>query len=236
MGASVGAVDHGIGGALQLVVETTVDQPADDRIVEALTGKHVAGRAALDAALGQATVNALDDVATLAQLPQRRLGILGHDPLSGADLIGEAEGLQLAEAADLHRMEFVGLAVRERGEIDDAGAIAVAGKLAVKIGPALRVDLPFEIAADLVIGARPQLLGDEVLRAGAPMTVRTSSSRATISRKACAPAQDDMDMWIIRVPVIDADPVELGAEVCLHLPHQLAGESLEVGHLGRVLR
>lgn len=45
MGSSVRAIDHGI-VALQLVVETTIDQPADDRIVEALAGEHIAGGAA----------------------------------------------------------------------------------------------------------------------------------------------------------------------------------------------
>ena len=45
-----------------------------------------------------------------------------------------------------------------------------------------------------------------------------------------------MDVRIIGVPVIDADPVELRAEVLLHLPHQVAGEGLEVCHLDRVLR
>ena len=42
-------------------------------------------------------------------------------------------------------------------------------------------------------------------------------------------------MRIIRVPVIDTDPVELGAEILFHLPHQVAGIGLEVGHLRRVL-
>ncbi len=167
MGPSVRAIDDGVGRALQLVVETTIDQAADDGIVKALAGEHIAGGAAFDAALGQATVDALDNVATLAQFAQGHLGILGHGPLAGADLIGEAERLQLAQAADLHRVEFVGLAVRVRREIDDTGAVAVSGKLPVKVGPALRVDLPFEIAADLVIGARSQLLGNEILRAGA---------------------------------------------------------------------
>ncbi len=35
--------------------------------------------------------------------------------------------------------------------------------------------------------------------------------------------------------MIDGDPIELGAEVLLHLADQLAGEALEVGHLRRVL-
>src|SRR3546814_15459663 len=44
-----------------------------------------------------------------------------------------------------------------------------------------------------------------------------------------------MDVVYVRVTVIDTDPIELGAEVLLHLPHQLAVEGLEVGHLRRVL-
>ena len=35
--------------------------------------------------------------------------------------------------------------------------------------------------------------------------------------------------------MIDGDPIELGAEILLHLADQLAGEALEVGHLRRVL-
>ena len=45
-----------------------------------------------------------------------------------------------------------------RGEIGHARAIAVAGDLAIEIGPALRADLPFEVAADLMLCPRPQLL------------------------------------------------------------------------------
>ena len=36
--------------------------------------------------------------------------------------------------------------------------------------------------------------------------------------------------------MIDADPVELSAEVLLHLPDQLTGEALEVAEIRRVLR
>ena len=40
-----------------------------------------------------------------------------------------------------------------------------------------------------------------------------------------AAAHDDVDVGIVGVPVIDADPIELGAEILLHLAHQLAGEA-----------
>ena len=39
-------------------------------------------------------MNALDDVAALAELAQRRLRSLVHRPLAGSDLMGEAEALQ----------------------------------------------------------------------------------------------------------------------------------------------
>ena len=49
-----------------------------------------------------------------------------------------------------------------------------------------------------------------------------------------AAAQDDVDVRVVRVPVIDPDPVELGAEVFLGLAHQVAREALQVGHLGSI--
>ena len=53
-------------------------------------------RATLDAPLGQAAMNALDDVAAFAQLAQRRLSVLRYDPLARTDLVGETERFQLA--------------------------------------------------------------------------------------------------------------------------------------------
>ena len=44
-----------------------------------------------------------------------------------------------------------------------------------------------------------------------------------------------MNVWVIRVPVIDGDPIELGAEIGFHLPGEIARESFEVGHLTGVL-
>ena len=52
-------------------------------------------------------------------------------------------------------------------EVDDAGVTGVADELPVELRPALGLDLALERAADVEIGARPQLLGDEVLGPGA---------------------------------------------------------------------
>lgn len=44
-----------------------------------------------------------------------------------------------------------------------------------------------------------------------------------------------MDMGMLRVPVIDGDPIELSAEVLFHLPGEIAGEAAEIRHVHRVV-
>ena len=44
-----------------------------------------------------------------------------------------------------------------------------------------------------------------------------------------------MDMGVIRVPVIDGDPIELCSEVGFHLPSKVASKRLEIGHLSGIL-
>ena len=45
-----------------------------------------------------------------------------------------------------------------------------------------------------------------------------------------------MGVGVFRVPVVNGDPVETGAQVALHLPHQIPRIRLEVAQFGRVLR
>ena len=49
-----------------------------------------------------------------------------------------------------------------------------------------------------------------------------------------AASNEDVDVWIVGVPVIDRDPIQPRAEIPLHVPHQLASESTEVGHLAGI--
>ena len=39
----------------------------------------------------------------------------------------------------------------------------------------------------------------------------------------CPPSHKDMEMWIVRVPVVDSNPVQTGVEVVGHLAHQVTG-------------
>ena len=76
--------------------------------------------------------------------------------MTGTDLIGETKRLQLAQPADLQRVELVRLLIGTWREVDDAAAIAVAGDLPIEIGPAFRLDLTSEVTTDLLLGAGPQ--------------------------------------------------------------------------------
>ncbi len=132
-------------------------------------------------------------------------------------------------------MELVGLAVGMRREIDDAGAGAVARELPVEVGPALGGYLAFERAADLLIGAGAELLGDQVARPIAHAFLDVVAGDDEVLAVLAHAAHDQVDMGMLGVPVIDADPIKLRAEVVLHLPDEVAGEGLEVGHLHGVV-
>src|SRR5690606_15609383 len=148
----------------QFVIETTLYQPPDDRRIKAFPRQHVIGGTTFDAAFGERAMHPLDDIAALAQFPQNRFGSIPDIPLTRAQLVGEAQYFQLAEPTEFQRMKLVGLAVRARGKIDDAGSAGVAKKLPIELGPTLCRDLPLEAAADIEIGSWPQLQGDQISR------------------------------------------------------------------------
>ena len=45
-----------------------------------------------------------------------------------------------------------------------------------------------------------------------------------------------MDVWVVGVPMLGGDPIELGPKVSLRVGKKIAGERLEVDHLGCRLR
>jgi hypothetical protein len=44
-----------------------------------------------------------------------------------------------------------------------------------------------------------------------------------------------MNVGIVGVPMVDSDPVELRTEIGLHLPGEIEGKRLEIGHLAGIL-
>ena len=88
-------------------------------------------------------------------------------------------------------------------------------KRAVEAGPALRLHLALQRRADLLLAARAELqghaLGGAISKSPADVLAADDQVLAVVG----AAADQDVDMRIVGVPVIDRDPVELGAEVLL---------------------
>src|SRR5262249_16584780 len=114
-----------------------------------LAGKYIASRAALNTKLSKRPMQALDDVAALAERTQSNLGFIDHEPLAGPKLPGQAQRLELAQAANLLRQELVGLSKRLRSNVNDSITPGFAHKLAIELRPAFSLDLVLQAAADL---------------------------------------------------------------------------------------
>jgi hypothetical protein len=100
MRASVGPVDHGIGLASQLVMQSTLDQSSHELRRRLSTLDDEVGDAARLPALGKGAVHGLDDVAAHAEIAQAALGLESDHPLPWCGGCGEAHLLEVLKTAD----------------------------------------------------------------------------------------------------------------------------------------
>ena len=83
VGATVGAVDHRIGFARQLVVQAAIDQPPDDRRLSAAAFDDIVSDGAILTALGEDAVHGLDDVPAKPEVAQVAFSVEPDHPLAG---------------------------------------------------------------------------------------------------------------------------------------------------------
>jgi hypothetical protein len=81
----------------------------------------------------------------------------------------------------------------------------------------------------------PQLQGDPLGGAVAKTPADVGAADHQVLAVVCPPADEDMDMGIVGIPVVDGDPIELGAEISFGVGHQLAGEGPQVLQLAGIL-
>src|SRR5262245_13579296 len=181
-------------------------------------------------------MHALENVAALAECAESNLRFIDHEPLARPELPGQAQRLEFAQAADLLRQELVGLPMRLRSDIDDSIALGIALKLAVELRPAFSIDLALEAVADLQVGPWTEFLRNEILRPATHAMTDIVPRNNEVLSVIGATAQNDVNVRIIRVPVVDPNPVELGAEVLFHLAHEVARKTPQTRHLGGIFR
>ena len=181
-------------------------------------------------------VHRLDDVAADAEVAQRRLEARLQLPSRRTDLLGEPKPFELARSPDHQPLQFGVFSGAAGAEVDHAAAlIGDVAQRAIEAGPALGLDLLLQGGPDFLLGARAELQGNPLGGAVAESLLDVVAADDEIRAVVGAPAHQHMDVRIVRVPVIDGDPVEFRAEIALGVSHQLAGEGAKIGHLGRVL-
>ena len=149
MDAAIDTVDDGIGLALQLVMQATVDQPPEDGF----------GRFGLDREVGKwplgpghhRPVHGLDDVATCGEFAQRVFDARLQRPDSRSQFVRDTQTLQRLGSADQPSAHF-GVSRFRRSGSQIGDPCIVVGKAAqglVKAGPALGLHLGVEPGGDL---------------------------------------------------------------------------------------
>jgi hypothetical protein len=234
----VDAVNDDADAVAELVGELLVDQAANNWRPHLLAMQAEGLGAALPAAGGERPVDGFDDVAAFSERAHGRLELIREPPHSRLGLLGQAIALQGLQAANAQRpievpMDLAGLGPRvqhpllrlrlcQHGPIDAGEALG--RDLGLELGPQLPIKLWAKLERRPFLGAQPNAVGDVVLRDD------------EVLPPVVAPANEDVAVGVTGVEVVDRNPIELGAEILLHLPHHIAGEGTQVREPITVLR
>ena len=116
-----------------------------------------------------------------------------------------------------------------------APASAVSRSVPVEIGPALSLDLPFQGRADLPLAAGSELQRDSFGGTLPKPLADVGAADHQVLAVVSASTDEDMDMWIVGVPVVDRDPIEPGTEIAFGIGHQLTREGAQTFQFDCVL-
>src|SRR5262245_23369692 len=201
---AVDAINHRVGCSLELVGETARNQPPDDRPSRVPVSECEISHAAFDALIGQSAVDSPDDVVALAQRPHSWLCVLRQAPSCRTERLREAEALQFLHAADHGGASVsIRLDVGAGPKVYDAIMLrSIAVERAIERGPPIGFDLSVQIATDLEIGSRSELERGEMRSAGAQSVADVVAGNDEIAAMVGLAPYDDMDMRVVRIPMI----------------------------------
>ncbi len=165
-----------------------------------------------------------------------RSALEADHPLAGAGRRGEVHLFEMLETADHQAADF-GIAGARivRAQVDIADLIGCDADFHVQPRPPLGGHFLLKRGADFVLGLRAKLDPGQLLGARAQAMADIVARDDEIGALVVDAAHEEMDVRVGGVPVVHGHPVELRAEVHLHLLGKIAGERLEVGHVGGVL-
>ena len=140
--APVNALDDDIGGPLDLVVQSTRDQPTEHRLGRLIPVQSETGHVRLVTRPRHRPVHRLDDIAADAEGAQRRLEARLHLPSCRTDLLRKPKAFELARSPDHQPLQFGGFSVAAGAEVNHTTAlIGDVTQRAIEARPVLRLDL-----------------------------------------------------------------------------------------------
>ena len=105
----------------------------------------------------------------------------------------------------------------------------------IKARPAFGLNLPFQSRPDFLLASRPKLQGNTFGGTIPKPAADVIPADYQILTVLGPPADQDMNMRIVGVPMIDRDPVQFGSKIPGDVGHQLACEDTEIAKLGSIL-
>ena len=180
-------------------------------------------------------MHGLDDVAPLAQFAHGGLQPLRKRPHPQLPFPGKPIALKCLKPADAKRSVEVGADLAGLGtEVERASSRfldhcpvnageALGPYLGLKLLPQLQIRFRPELQRRALLGPQPHAVGDVVL------------GNDQVLAEVVLAADDDMAVRVAGVEMVDRYPVEFGAEIGLHLAHDVSGEAAQIGQAVAVL-
>jgi hypothetical protein len=151
-----------------------------------------------------------DDVAAHGKLAKRILeaGLQGPEGWSGR--LRQGEALKFRSSAEQQPAQLGIFGASAGPQIRHAGGrVGDVAQRPVETGPALGIDLTLKARSDLVFAARSELEGHAVSRPVTEAAADVFAADDEVLTVVRATADENMDVGIVRIPVIDRDQSSL---------------------------
>ncbi|MGY4625317.1 hypothetical protein ACVWY3_003073 [Bradyrhizobium sp. USDA 4486] len=182
---------------------------------------------------GHLTVHGLDDVAAFPHASELGLELRVDPPAPRLCLVRQPHPLQRSQPSDPRHLPG-GLPSRQRTQLEYS-VPGISQDAPVKPRKPLGCDLLLKLSSNLDVRFRAELSRDELCcprpKAMSDIVARDDEVLSFV----ILAAQNDVRMGMAGVEMIGSNPVEPGAEIPLHLPHEVADEGFQVRQLSAVL-
>ena len=170
----------------------------------------------------------LDDIAALAKRTQALLRVRGQHPARWTGGFGETQPLKRPHSTDPDLPQGIARRIAFGTQINHPiRPSRFPGKRPIEPCPAFCCHLRLKPASNLQLGSRTELARDEIAGAGAQARSDIIPANDEVGAVVGAAPHEDVDMWMLGVPMVDGDPVEPRAEVARGLVHQFAGKAAQ---------